>query len=193
MTSCRRPLGALLIAAAIAIWFFPALELPFLQPQTLPADQFQLLAFPKRPCGETRCLSRAANFSLAEWNSGNLTVVQSDADLNFSTGSFTLFPPANADEMIAAWRATLKNQGFDGGEYRARTRGPDLWEIELVMRDDLHSRSSRFSYVLKANGDVLPEKFIEYSWVDHLSRGAAAAVLVFAGASLLWRRAKPAR
>lgn len=189
MNSWRRPLGALFIAAALALWAWPALDF-FSEPQVAPNDQFQMLAFPRRPCGGSKCLSRAVNVSLAEWNSGILIVVQSNADLTFPRESFTLFPPADAKEMIAQWRATLERQGYDAGEFRA-TGHDGNWQIELVMRDGTHSRSNLFEYVLRADGNVLPERSIEYSWVDLLFRGAVAAGLMLVGAFLLWRRVKP--
>ncbi|WP_343638497.1 hypothetical protein [Roseateles sp.] len=189
MNSWRRPLGALFIAAALALWACPALDF-FAEPQVAPNDQFQMLAFPRCPCGGSKCLSRAVNVSLAEWNSGILTVVQSNADLIFPRDSFTLVPPADAKEMIAQWRATLEHQGYDGGEFRATRREGD-WQLELVMRDGTHSRSNLFEYVLKADGNVLPERSIEYSWVDLLFRGVIAAGLMLVGAFLLWRRVKP--
>ncbi len=190
MNSWRRPLGALFIAAALALWACPALDSLLVEQQAAPNAKFQMLAFPKRPCSGSKCLSRAVNVSLAEWNSGIVTAVQSNADLTFPRESFTLVPPADAEKMIVQWRATLKNQGFDGGEFRATRREGD-WQIELIMRDGAHSRSNQFEYILKADGNVLPERSIEYSWVDLLFRGAVSAGLMLVGAFLLWRRVKP--
>lgn len=184
MKGARRIVGILLILVAIAIWFLPVRGFLIDSNELAFRDEFQVLAFPALNCKGPQCPARAANFSISEWDSGALNLVQRDGDLKLPAGLFTLVPPANAREMVERWRAELRNQGFDGGEFRATELAELGWEVELRMQDDEHARASRFLYMVDRDGRPTPKQYFEYSWIDNAINASVAAMLLLAGALL---------
>lgn len=185
MMNWNRRLGIFLILMATIVWAVPGRELARLQAEEWPADQFQLLAFPTADCANAQCPSRAANASILEWRSGTLKLVQSEKDLKFPSSMFTLTPPHNAEEMVNRWRAELRHQGFDNGDLRVKGLKGGGWQMELEMRDDVHSRMNRFLYEVTPDGNPVPGRVVEYSWLDKFLKCASVVILLMLGFLLL--------
>ncbi|MDH0863550.1 hypothetical protein [Mitsuaria sp. GD03876] len=186
-----RLVGIVLVIVSVTLFLFPGNELPNLRAEKQSDDQFQVLVFPKPDCNATQCPTRAANVSIQEWREGAVNVVRADQDLKFSSAMFTLIPSANNRETMERWRAELVHQGFDGGDLLAVRREGNVWDMELRLRDDVHSRISSFRYVVNPDGSVLPLMSREHSWIDELVKGGTAAILFVVGSVLvLSKRAK---
>lgn len=148
------------------------------------------LVFPSKTCPSTVCTNRPVLASSMEVQQETLRLVSSDGGEKTVSFAEMRFLPERDGDPLAGLQQTLDVMGYTDGNWEARKKGDDLYEITLTLKDRHHVRADVFRYEVK-NNHLVSSKRMTVSAYDGLATAVIVGLLsILVGVGFLYFRKK---